>query len=90
MGALGSDAAVEAADIVLMDDNLHKLSLAVQISRRTMRIARQNIVFAIAIKLFVLLLVALGSAGMWLAVFADVGVSVLAILNAMRALHIGK
>lgn len=90
MGALGSDAAVEAADIVLMDDNLHKLSLAVQISRRTMRIARQNIVFAIAIKLFVLLLVALGSAGMWLAVFADVGVSVLAILNAMRALHIEK
>lgn len=90
MGALGSDAAVEAADIVLMDDDLRKLSLAVQISRRTMRIAHQNIVFALAVKLGVLALVALGSAGMWLAVFADVGVSVLAILNAMRALHIRK
>ncbi|MBP3648009.1 MAG: cadmium-translocating P-type ATPase [Clostridia bacterium] len=90
MGALGSDAAVEAADIVLMDDDLRKLSLAIRISRRTMNIVRQNIVFALAVKLGVLLLVALGAAGMWLAVFADVGVSVLAILNAMRALRITK
>lgn len=88
MGALGSDAAVEAADIVLMDDNLQKLSVAVSISKRTMRIAHQNITFALSVKIGVLLLVALGYAGMWLAVFADVGVSVLAILNAMRALSI--
>ena len=88
MGALGSDAAVEAADIVLMDDDPRKLSLAVRISRRTLSIARQNIVFALAVKLLVLALVAVGAAGMWLAVFADVGVSVIAILNAMRALRI--
>ncbi len=86
MGSLGSDAAVEAADIVLMDDDPRKLALAMQISRRTLAIARQNIVFALAVKVLVLILVALGAAGMWLAVFADVGVSVLAILNAMRAL----
>ncbi len=88
MGALGSDAAVEAADIVLMDDDPHKLSLAVRIARQTMKIVRQNIVFALGVKLLVLALVALGNAGMWLAVFADVGVSVIAILNAMRALYI--
>lgn len=88
MGALGSDAAIEAADIVLMDDDLRKLALAIQISRRTLAIARQNIVFALAVKLLVLVLVALGFAGMWLAVFADVGVSVIAILNAMRALRV--
>ena len=88
MGALGSDAAVEAADIVLMDDDPSKLALAVQISRRTMNIAYQNILFALGVKLLVLLLVALGAAGMWLAVFADVGVSVIAILNAMRALRV--
>lgn len=87
MGALGSDAAVEAADIVLMDDDPQKLSLAMRICRRTVAIARQNIVFALAVKALVLVLVALGMAGMWLAVFADVGVSVLAILNAMRALR---
>jgi len=90
MGALGSDAAVEAADIVLTDDDLNKLALAVHISKRTMRIARQNIVFALAVKLGVLMLVALGTAGMWLAVFADVGVSVIAILNAMRAMHVKR
>lgn len=88
MGALGSDAAVEAADIVLMDDDLRKLPLAVRISQRTMNIARENILFALAVKIGVLLMVAAGWAGMWLAVFADVGVSVLAILNAMRALRI--
>ncbi|MBR6571308.1 MAG: cadmium-translocating P-type ATPase [Clostridia bacterium] len=87
MGALGSDAAVEAADIVLMDDDPRKLAKAVQISRRTLAIVRQNIVFALGVKLLVLALVAIGAAGMWLAVFADVGVSVIAILNAMRALR---
>jgi len=86
MGALGSDAAIEAADIVLMDDDPRKLALAIRISRRTLGIARQNIVFALGVKLAVLLLVAVGSAGMWLAVFADVGVSVIAVLNAMRTL----
>ncbi|MEG2701821.1 MAG: heavy metal translocating P-type ATPase [Clostridia bacterium] len=90
MGALGSDAAVEAADVVLMDDNPLKLSKAVQISRKTLAIARQNIVFALAIKLGVLVLVGVGLANMWMAVFADVGVSVLAILNAMRALRFAK
>ena len=88
MGALGSDAAVEAADVVLMDDDPTKLALAVRISRRTVGIARQNIVFALGVKLLVLALVALGVSGMWMAVFADVGVSVLAILNAMRALKV--
>ena len=88
MGALGSDAAVEAADIVLMDDDPRKLALALRISRKTLAIVRQNIVFALSVKLLVLALVALGLAGMWLAVFADVGVSVLAILNAMRALKV--
>ncbi len=86
MGALGSDAAIEAADVVLMDDKLSKLSDAVEISRKTMRIAYENIIFSLAIKAAVLLLVTLGMAGMWLAVFADVGVLVIAILNAMRAL----
>ena len=88
MGALGSDAAVEAADIVLMDDDPKKVSMAVRIARQTMKIVRQNIVFALGIKLLVLSLVAIGNTGMWLAVFADVGVSVIAILNAMRALYI--
>ena len=86
MGALGSDAAVEAADVVLMDDDPLKLSKAVRISRKTLTIARQNIVFAIAVKVLVLVLVACGLANMWMAVFADVGVSVIAILNATRAL----
>ena len=88
MGALGSDAAVEAADIVLMDDDPRKIVAAIQSSRRTMSIARQNIIFALVVKLLVLALVAIGVAGMWLAVFADVGVAVIAILNAMRAMKI--
>ena len=86
MGGLGSDAAIEAADIVLMDDQLGKLPLAVRIARRTLRIARQNIILAIGIKAAVLILAALGLAALWMAVFADVGVTVLAVLNAMRTL----
>lgn len=86
MGAIGSDAAIEAADIVLMDDMPSKIAAAVKISKRTMRIVRQNIVFALSVKSAVMVLGALGIADMWAAVFADVGVSVLAILNAMRAL----
>lgn len=88
MGGLGSDAAVEAADIVLMDDNPSKIALAVRIARKTLSIAKQNIVFALAIKALVLILGAAGMANMWEAVFADVGVSVLAILNAARALRV--
>lgn len=88
MGALGSDAAIEAADIVLMDDKPSKIALAMEISKKTLRIVRQNIVFALAIKALVLLLGALGMANMWEAVFADVGVSVIAILNASRALMV--
>ena len=87
MGGLGSDAAIEAADIVLMDDKPSKLAVAVRISRKTLRIVRQNIVFALGIKLLFLALGAFGMANMWEAVFADVGVSVLAILNASRALR---
>jgi|SRR5574344_808948 Zn2+/Cd2+-exporting ATPase len=87
MGDLGSDAAIEAADVVLMDDNLMKLPQAIRLARKTMRIVRQNIVFALSVKALVLVLGSLGFATMWLAVFADVGVLVLAILNAMRALR---
>ena len=87
MGALGSDAAIEAADVVLMDDKPSKIAEAVRIARRTLSIARQNIVFAIGIKVLVLVLATLGLATMWMAVFADVGVTVLAVLNAMRALR---
>ena len=90
MGGLGSDAAVEAADIVLMDDDPAKLPLALQISKQTLRIVKQNIYFALTVKLLVLLLAALGITGMWLAVFADVGVSFIAIINAMRALYVSK
>lgn len=90
MGAMGSDAAVEAADIVLMDDDPAKLATAMRISRKTMTIARQNIVFALAVKAAVLVLAAFGIAGMWLAVFADVGVSFLAVLNAMRTLRMSE
>ena len=87
MGGLGSDAAIEAADVVLMDDKPSKIALAIRIARRTIAIARQNVAFAIGIKLAVLLLAALGMATMWMAVFADVGVTVIAVLNAMRALR---
>lgn len=90
MGALGSDAAIEAADIVLMDDDPSKISLAMRISRRTLRIVRQNIVFALAVKIICLLLGAFGLANMWLAIFADVGVMVLAVLNSTRMLRVGK
>lgn len=86
MGALGSDAAIEAADIVIMDDKPSKIPLAIGIARNTLRIVKQNIVFALGVKALVLALGALGHASMWAAVFADVGVSVIAILNAMRAL----
>ena len=86
MGGLGSDAAIEAADVVLMDDNPSKVALAIRLARRTLAIARANVIFAIAVKLAVLLLAAFGLATLWLAVFADVGVTVLAVLNAMRAL----
>ncbi len=86
MGALGSDAAIEAADIVLMDDKLEKLPVAIRIARKTLTVVHQNIVFALGVKFLVLLLSALGRANMWMAVFADVGVSVLAILNASRML----
>ena len=88
MGALGSDAAIEAADIVLMDDQPSKLALAIRIAQRTRRIVMQNIVFALGIKLAILILGAFGHATMWEAVFADVGVCVVAILNAMRAMRI--
>lgn len=87
MGALGSDAAIEAADVVLMDDKPSKIAQAVRIARRTLRIARENIIFAIGIKVLVLVLATFGLATMWMAVFADVGVTVLAVLNAMRALR---
>lgn len=88
MGNIGSDAAIEAADVVIMDDNIGKIASVVKIANKTMHIVRQNIVFALAIKLLVLILSSFGIAGMWEAVFADVGVSIIAILNAMRTLHI--
>ena len=88
MGGLGSDAAIEAADVVLMDDKPSKIALAIRIARRTLAIARQNVWFAIGVKVTVLILAALGIATMWMAVFADVGVTVLAVLNAMRALRV--
>ena len=87
MGSMGSDAAIEAADIVLMDDDVTKIASVVKIARKTLRIVKQNIVFALAIKALVLILGALGMANMWEAVFADVGVSVIAILNSMRTLN---
>ena len=88
MGGLGSDAAIEAADVVLMDDKPSKIPVAISVARRTLSIARQNVVSAIGVKVSVLLLAALGLATMWMAVFADVGVTVLAVLNAMRALQV--
>ena len=90
MGAMGSDAAIEAADVVLMDDDPMKISKAIKISRKCLRIVYQNIVFAIGIKLACLVLVAFGAANMWLAIFADVGVMILAVLNAIRALFVKK
>ena len=90
MGALGSDAAIEAADVVLMDDKPSKIADAIRLSRKTLRIVKQNIVFALGVKALVLLLGAFGAATMWEAVFADVGVSVIAILNASRALQVKK
>lgn len=90
MGGLGSDAAIEAADVVIMDDQPAKIPTAIKIARKTMRIVKQNIVFAIGVKVFVLILGALGLASMGAAVFADVGVTVLAVLNAMRCLNSGK
>jgi len=87
MGGLGSDAAIEAADVVLMDDCPSKIAGAIRIARRTLAIARQNVIFAIGIKVAVLVLATFGLATMWMAVFADVGVTVLAVLNAMRAMH---
>ena len=87
MGGLGSDAAIEAADVVLMDDKPSKIALAIRIARRTLAIARQNVAFAIIVKISVLILATFGVANMWSAVFADVGVTVLAVLNAMRALR---
>ena len=90
MGAMGSDAAIEAADIVLMDDDPLKIAKAIKISRKCLRIVYENIVFAIAIKLACLALVAVGLANMWLAIFADVGVMILAVLNAIRALFAPK
>ena len=86
MGALGSDAAIESADVVLMDDKPSKIATAVKISRKTMRIVWENIIFALGVKGIILILGALGIANMWLAVFGDVGVLIIAILNAMRCM----
>lgn len=88
MGALGSDAAIEAADIVLMDDDPLKISKAIRISRKCLRIVYENIYFAIGIKIICLFLGAIGIANMWMAIFADVGVMVIAVLNAIRALYV--
>ena len=90
MGALGSDAAIEAADIVLMDDDPLKIAKAIKISRKCMRVVYQNIVFALGVKLLCLALGAFGLANMWLAIFADVGVMVIAVLNAIRCLFVDK
>ena len=88
MGGIGADAAIEAADVVIMTDELTKIAQAIKISKKTMKIVKQNIVFALAVKALVLVLGALGIANMWLAVFADVGVSMLAILNSMKTLKV--
>ena len=88
MGAMGSDAAIEAADVVLMDDKPSNISKAIRVARKTMRIVWENIVFALAVKLIILVLAAVGIANMWLAVFGDVGVAIIAILNAMRAMNV--
>ena len=88
MGAMGSDAAIEAADVVLMDDKPSNIARAMNVARRTMRIVWQNIIFALGIKIAILVLAALGIANMWLAVFGDVGVAIIAILNAMRSMRV--
>ena len=90
MGALGSDAAIEAADIVLMDDDPLKISKAIKIARKCIRIVYENIYFAIGIKVICLILGAIGIANMWMAIFADVGVMIIAVLNAIRALFVKK
>ena len=90
MGSLGSDAAIEAADVVIMDDDISKIASVIAIARKTMRIVKENIVFALGVKLIILVLGALGLTTMWLAVFGDVGVAVIAILNSMRALKYEK
>ena len=87
MGAIGSDSAIEAADIVIMKDEPSKINLAIKISRKTMKIVKENIIFAIFIKILVLVLSAFGIANMWEAVFADVGVSIIAIINSLRMLR---
>ena len=88
MGALGSDAAIEAADVVLMDDDPQKIAKAIKISRKCLRIVYENIYFALGVKAICLILGALGIANMWMAIFADVGVMVIAVLNAIRALFV--
>ena len=88
MGALGSDAAIEAADVVLMDDDPRKIAKAIRIARKCIRIVRENIVFALAVKAVCLILGALGHADMWIAILADVGVMILAVLNAIRCLFV--
>ena len=90
MGSLGSDSAISSADVVLVSDNLSKLPLSIRIARKTLRIAKENIVFALGVKFLIMALGAFGYANMWLAVFADVGVAVIAILNSMRALRLKK
>ncbi len=90
MGTLGSDAAIEASDVILMDDNIKKIPISIKLSKKIMQIVYQNIIFAIAVKIIVLILGAIGIAGMWLAIFADVGVACLCIINAMRTLYVKK
>ena len=90
MGAMGSDAAIEAADVVLMDDDPMKIAKAIRISSKCIRIVHENIVFALGIKFICLILGAVGIANMWLAIFADVGVMIIAVLNAIRALFVSK
>jgi Cd2+/Zn2+-exporting ATPase len=90
MGGLGSEAAIEASDIVIMDDQPSKLASIIKIARKTLGIAKQNVIFALAIKFAVLILGAVGLANMWLAVFADVGVAVICIINSMRCLNVNK
>ena len=90
MGAMGSDAAIESADIVLMDDKPSKIADSIRISRKTMRIVKENVVFALGVKALILVLGALGIANMWFAVFGDVGVLIIAILNAVRTMRVRK